>query len=70
MKIRDITPSEFRCIAAACPAVYVQDDNKTVLVIGKIADLEALGISSDKVGDDEFAVVVDKEMFLGAAKNI
>lgn len=61
MKLREITPKEYRCACAACPAIYeVMGDNKLV-IIGSQVNLKQFGIA-EKVGKNEQVVMIDKEM--------
>lgn len=62
MNIKDITPKKYKCVAAACPSVYVDEDSDKLIIIGDEADIKELGISEDNVGDNEKAIIVDKEM--------
>ncbi|PJC77400.1 hypothetical protein CO010_00520 [Candidatus Shapirobacteria bacterium CG_4_8_14_3_um_filter_39_11] len=62
MKLKEITPKAFQCSGVACPAVYeIVGMNKLVIVGSKINNLEKLGIAK-RVGENEEAVIVDKEM--------
>jgi hypothetical protein len=61
MKVKNITPKFLRCAAAGCPAIFeILEENK-VLIIGSKADLRKLGLYK-RVGKDEEAVIVPKEM--------
>ena len=62
MNIKDATPEKHKCVAAACPSVYVDEDSDKVIIIGDEADVKELGISEDNVGDNEKAIIVDKAM--------
>jgi len=62
MDLKEITPKGYQCTGVACPAVYeVVGKNKLVIVACKIDNLEKLGIAK-RVGENEEAVIVDKEM--------
>ncbi len=56
----EITPEAFRCAAAACPGVF--EEGKKLVIIGrKVNNLKKVGLAK-RVGKDEEAVIVDKEM--------
>lgn len=59
-QLKDITPKQFSCTFAACPALY-QTNEGDFVIVGKKADAQELGIA-DKVGKDQEAVIMDKEM--------
>jgi hypothetical protein len=59
--LEEITPDGFKCSLGACPAVF-RLDNGQILLIGKKADSSVLNQISDRVGADEYAIVVDAGM--------
>lgn len=78
MKLKEITPQNFMCMAGACPAVFeitpeafqcvgggcpgVFEEGKNLLIIGrKVEDLKKLGLVK-RVGKDEEAIIVNREM--------
>jgi len=78
MKLKEITPKEYQCIAATCPAVFeitpeafqcaavacpgvFEEENKLIIIGRKVNDLKKIGLA-ERVGKEEEAVVVDKEM--------
>lgn len=61
MSVHNITPEDFQCVAASCPAIYSSDEDDKIIIVGKTADLEQAGLT-EEVGDDEEAVVVSAEM--------
>ncbi|MFZ5559464.1 MAG: hypothetical protein ACOZAL_01575 [Patescibacteria group bacterium] len=80
MKLREITPKEYYCTAAACPAIFeitpkdyqcaamacptiyeIMGKDKLVIVGHKVDNPEKLGIA-DRIGKDEQAIIIDKEM--------
>ncbi|MFH1997316.1 MAG: hypothetical protein ABII94_01335 [Patescibacteria group bacterium] len=62
MKLKNITPKEYQCAAAACPAVYeIMGENKLAIIGHKLGNPEKLGITG-KIGENEQIVIVDKVM--------
>jgi len=62
MKLKDITPKAYRCAQLICPAVYTTEKSHKLVIIGEKTDnLEQLGIA-EKIGKNEQAVIVDREM--------
>ena len=78
MKLKEITPKEYQCAAVACPAVFeitpeafqcsavmcpavFEEENKLIIIGRKVNDLKKIGLA-ERVGKEEEAVVVDKEM--------
>lgn len=59
--MKDVTPDKFRCSIGACPAVYDLGDGN-VLIIGKKAALKEKNILDNEVGNNENAIVIDKDM--------
>ena len=76
-KIREITPKEMRCIAAACPSIYeitpenmkciagacsgIYEDKGTYLIIGEQVDPKKVGLEK-KVGEGEVLIKVPKKL--------
>lgn len=62
MKLKDITPKQYHCSLVACPSVFsIQDNPDKVIIVGKKVNVKESNLKQ-KVGDDEEAVMVDKEM--------
>jgi len=56
----DLTPEHMKCaIGATCPAIHAKAGQ--LVIIGKRGD----GIIDDKVGPDEYAIVIDRELLAG-----
>lgn len=61
MKVKRIKLLNSMCACGGCPAVFeIVGENKLVIV-GLKADRKAFNLSG-KIGDNEEAIVVDKEM--------
>ena len=60
--MREITPKRLQCGVGLCPALFELDDGR-IVVIGKVpsADRPLPREISDKVGEDESAVVIPPE---------
>ena len=56
--MQEITPSRYRCISGFCPAVFDLEDGN-VLIIGKKVPFLLLNEIAGRVGDDEYAIVVE-----------
>ena len=61
MKIKRITPLNLMCAGGGCPAVFEIIGQNKLVIVGLKADRKALNLS-EKIGKDEEAIVVDKEM--------
>ena len=63
MKLKEITPKAYQCGSFYwCPAVYeIVGEDRLVIIGKKVESPDKLGISK-KIGKDEQAVIVDKEM--------
>ena len=59
--MRDMTPEHMRCAWGACPAVYELDDD-TVIIIGKKPEDQMIETLRGRVGEDEYAIVVSKNL--------
>lgn len=57
----ELTPQSLRCSIGACPSVYKTEQGKLV-VIGKRPTQEITESIKDKIGDDEWAIVIDPEL--------
>jgi hypothetical protein len=65
--LQDITPMEYRCSIGGCPAVFNAADNKLV-IIGKKPAINISDEIKHRVADDEYAIVVDRDMILSSFK--
>ena len=62
MRLKEITPTKFKCFAMTCPAVYAVENEDRVVIIGQEVDnLKELGIA-DRIAEGEQVVIVSKEM--------
>lgn len=61
MELREITPEEYRCMVAACPAIF-ETPKGTYVIIGRVVSAEMLGDTAVRVGDGESAVEIDAKM--------
>ncbi len=59
--MKETTPSPYRCASGMCPATFDLEDGK-VLIIGKKAASSLLKEIEGRVGEDEYAIVVDAAM--------
>jgi hypothetical protein len=57
----DLTPAAYRCSLGACPSVYKTAQGKLV-IIGKKPAHEIAETIKNKIGDDEWAIVIDPEL--------
>jgi hypothetical protein len=62
MELKEITPRHLRCGIAQCPAVY-EYGARDLIIIGKIVDGDVLAQIAGKIGSDEYAVRISREMF-------
>ena len=60
----ELTPVHLRCGPGSCPAVYTLSDGD-LLIIGKKLTNELSQEIAHKVADDEFAVKLSPEFFVG-----
>ena len=59
--MKETTPSPYRCASGFCPATFDLEDGR-VLIIGKKAPSPLLNEIAGRVGEDEYAIVVDAAM--------
>jgi hypothetical protein len=64
-KLTDITPEEYRCSIGACPAIFRTPEGQLV-IIGKRYINESI---AHKIGIDEAAVTIPKDILKRALKN-
>jgi hypothetical protein len=68
VRLREITPPHLRCGFAQCPAVF-EDGPEELVIIGKVVSGETAGCLSGRIGADECAIRISREMFAGLAAN-
>lgn len=56
--MQETTPAGYRCATGFCPSTFDLGNGK-VLIIGKKVDAELLADLSGRIGDDEYAIVVE-----------
>ena len=62
MKIKEITPQNFMCCwGGGCPAVFEIVGEDKFVIVGSKANYKKLGLLK-RVGKNEEAITVDKEM--------
>lgn len=59
--MKEITPSRYRCALGSCPAAFKLDDGR-ILLIGKKAEASLANQIKDRIGNDEYAIVVEAGM--------
>ena len=57
----DLTPEKFRCSWGGCPAVF-DTINGELLIIGKKPSASLAKEIEGKVGEDEWAIVIDRQL--------
>jgi hypothetical protein len=60
--MKEITPAHLRCAIGTCPAVY-EVDGDDLLVVGKKITSELNEKIQSRVGEGEFAVLINREFF-------
>lgn len=60
--MKEITPAHLRCAIGTCSAVY-EVDGDDLLVIGKKITSELNEKIQSRVGEDEFAILINREFF-------
>ena len=66
MALREITPSHLRCGVGQCPAVF-EDGPDGLVIIGTLITGEASESLAGRVGANECAIRISREMFAGLA---
>lgn len=61
-KLKELTPKGFKCGIGPCPAIF-KADNKFVIV-GKVIDDETRQELKGRIGKDETAIEVPKNLLL------
>jgi hypothetical protein len=59
--MKNITPRDYRCGFAQCPAVH-EVDSDTLAIIGKKAPASVSEALSGSVGPDEHLIIIDRAM--------
>jgi hypothetical protein len=59
---KEWTPANLKCWPAHCPAVHELKDGR-LLIIGKKTSSQLAEEIRSRVGDDEHAVIIDREFF-------
>lgn len=67
--IKEITPLNFQCIVAACPAVFSMNDVSLIIIGKTLTSEEVSALLGNKVGSDETAIVVPKGMITELLEN-
>lgn len=57
----ELTPESLRCSIGACPSIFKTAQGKFV-IIGKKPSPEITETIENKIGDDEWAIVIDPEL--------
>lgn len=57
--LKNVTPENLRCHIAACPAVFVREEDGKLIVVGKRIPSD----SQVPVASDEYAVEIDPAFF-------
>ena len=61
MKLKDVTPTQHRCVVGPCPAIYESDRGTYVIVGAKIdSSLRKSEPLVEQVGSDETVVEIPK----------
>jgi hypothetical protein len=64
--MKNITPARYKCALGTCPAVY--ELGSEIVVIGKkVTTPTVLSRIEDKIGADEYAIVIDRAMLAEVA---
>lgn len=63
--LKDLTPERMRCV----PALF-EAENGDLVIIGKRPSEEMLAEIEDRIGEDEFAVVIPAELLEKFANHI
>ena len=61
IKLEDITPSKYKCTFGHCPSVF-KDEDGNIVIIGKKISQELSKQIAKKIGSDELAIIIDKEL--------
>jgi hypothetical protein len=59
---KEWTPEKLRCWMGQCPGVLELQDGR-LLIIGKKTNSQLTKEIASRVGDDEYAIVIDREFF-------
>lgn len=61
--MKELTPEKYRCGLGNCPSVYLEEDGKHVVVIGKFV---RPGELVERIGPDEGAIRIEHELLIDA----
>ena len=65
----DLTPRRFACaVSMACPALLEDEAGDKFIIIGKVRDPQSAGLRG-RVGPDEMAVEIARDLVLGAIQS-
>lgn len=68
--LQDITPVSYACTTGfSCPAVLVDEQSRSYVIVGKKFDPERLRQIGKGVGDDEWAIEISMDLVDAALKN-
>lgn len=59
--INELTPTHLRCSWGGCPSVFALSDGQ-ILIIGKKPSPDIYSQVQEKVADDEFAIVINRDL--------
>ena len=61
MALENVTPHKMACGIGQCPAVYVEDDGRHLIIIGKRVEIEDI---ASNIGTGEAAIRIDKALLV------
>ena len=65
----DLTPSQMKCSWGGCQAVFATPDGE-LLIVGKKPSASLAKEIEGKVGDDELAIVIDRQLIVNLNEKI
>ncbi len=65
----DLTPSKSKCSWGGCQAIFATPDGE-LLIVGKKPSASLAKEIEGKVGDDELAIVVDRQLIVNLDEKI
>ena len=60
--MKEITPAHLRCAIGSCPGVY-EIDGGDLVIVGKKLSAELKQKIEERVGEDEYAIVIKRDFF-------
>lgn len=61
--VYEITPADLQCeISISCPSVHAISNSGDLIIVGKRLPPELQAQMEGKVGDDEYAVIIDRAL--------